>query len=59
MDEKLAGSIKKNKGLLRQLTALNNKVKGLEVRIKELEKNLYYPTEEEIKNIKFGGTDQD
>ena len=51
--------IKKNKGLLRQLTCLNNEVKELKERIKKLEKkDTYYPvTEKEIRDIKVGGTD--
>ena len=59
MDEKLAESIKKNKGLLRQLTCLNNEIKGLKERIKKLEKkDTYYPmTEKEVRDIKVGGTD--
>ena len=59
MDEKLVESIKKNKGILRQLTALNNEVKGLKDKVKALEqKDSYYPNVE-IKNIKVGGTDPD
>lgn len=61
--------IKKNKRLLRQLTYLNNEVKKLKGRIKNLEnRDSYYPvggvgivrsrnSEEEIKNIKIGLTD--
>ena len=59
MDEKTAKLIKENKRILRQLTALNNEVKGLKDKVKALEqKGSYYPmTEEEIRNIKVGGTD--
>ena len=58
MDKNLEESIKKNKSILRQLTSLNNEIKGLKIRVKKLEqKYSYYPTEEEIKDIKIGGTD--
>jgi len=72
MDEKLAKSIKENKGILRQLTTLDNQMKAMislyrdvvvsqgnfEKRIKRLEeKDSYYPMEEEVRNIKIGGTD--
>jgi len=58
MNEKLAESIKKNKGLLRQLTSLNNELKKLKSRIKALEqRDDCYPTEKEIENLKVGGTD--
>ena len=59
MDEKTYELIRKNKGLLRQLTCLNNEVKELKGRIKKLEQeDTYYPmTEKEIRNIKIGGTD--
>ena len=51
-------SIKKNKGILRQLTSLNNEIKELKIRVRKLEqKDSYYPTEEEVKKIKVGGTD--
>jgi len=51
-------SIKKNKGILRQLTSLNNEIKKLNIRVNKLEQvQTYYPTEEEIRNIKIGGTD--
>jgi len=57
MDENLVELIKKNKDILRQLTSLNNEIKGLKSRVKKLEqKDSYYPTEEEIINIKVGGT---
>lgn len=52
MDEKLVESIKKNRGVLRQLTALNNEVKELRDKIKKLEqKDSYYPNAEELKRI--------
>ena len=58
MDEKLAESIKKNKGILKQFTFLNNEVKKLKSRIKALEKrDSCYPTEEEISKVKVGGND--
>ena len=42
----------------KQLTNLNNEVKDLKSRVKTLEQNnSYYPTKEEIENIKVGGTD--
>ena len=67
MDEKLAESIKKNKGILRQLTDLNNRVKKLEKKEEEVflqqisKVDIIIPTpimsEEKIRNIKVGGTD--
>ena len=58
MNEKLSDSIKKNKGILRQLTSLNNEIKELKRRVRKLEqKDTYYPTEGEIRNFKIGGTD--
>ena len=58
MNEKLSDSIKKNKGILKQLTSLNNEIKGLKIRVKKLEqKDSYYPTEGEIKDIKVGLND--
>ena len=52
--EKIIKSIKENKGILRQLTDLNKRVKRLE------QKDTYYPyTKEKIANIKVGGTDPD
>ena len=73
MDEQLTKLIKENKGILRQLTDLNDMVKGLtiihkdmviddsylEKRVRTLEQvQTYYPlTEKEIANIKIGGTD--
>jgi len=50
MEEQLANLIKENKGILRQLTYLNNEVKKLKGRIFQLEqKNSYYPNVEEIR----------
>ena len=52
--EKVIKLIKENKGILRQLTDLNKRVKRLE------QKDTYYPyTKGEIANIKVGGTDPD
>ncbi|GAI77302.1 unnamed protein product [marine sediment metagenome] len=60
MDEKVAERIKNNKGILRQLTALNNEVKELKSRVKALEKrDSCYLTEEELLREKVGGTDPD
>lgn len=57
--EKLTKSIKENKGILRQLTSLNNEIRHLKGRVRKLEKtkNIYPSTEGEIANIKVGGTD--
>jgi len=50
MEEQLANLIKENKGILRQLTYLNNEVKKLKGRIFQLEqKDSYYPNVEEIR----------
>jgi len=50
MDEQLSNLIKKNRGILRQLTYLNNEVKELRGKVKKLEqKESYYPNAEEIK----------
>ena len=38
MDEKIAELMKKNKGILRQLTSLNNEVRQLKGRVRKLEK---------------------
>lgn len=59
MDQiKLDKLIKENRGILRQLTDLNNEVNKLKNKVKKLEQqNSYYPIQEEIKNIKLGGTD--
>ena len=58
MDEQLINLIKENKGILRQLVALNNEIRELKGRVKKLEQSdSYYPSKEEIANIKAGGTD--
>jgi len=72
--EELAKLIKENKEILKQLDTLNNKMQGiislyrdvvvdnsmLEKRVRTLErKDSYYPTEEEVRNFKVGGTDPD
>ena len=59
MNENLEELTKKNKEISRQLTVLNNEVKELKVRIKQLEQvQTYYPmSEDEINNIKIGGSD--
>ena len=58
MKVKLDNLIKENKGILRQLTFLNNEVKEMRGKIKKLEqKDSYYPNAEEIRTIKIGGTD--
>ena len=46
MNENLVKLIKENKGLLRQLTTINNEIKELKERVKELEqKDTYCLTE--------------
>ena len=46
MNANLEELIKKNKGILRQLTALNNEIKELKVRVRQLEQaQTYYPLE--------------
>jgi len=58
VNENLAKLIKENKGLLRQLTIINNEIKELKEKVKELEqKNNYCLTEEELLKEKIGGTD--
>ena len=58
MNENLAKLIKENKGLLRQLTTINNEIKELKEKVKELEqKGTYCLTEEELLSEKIGGTD--
>lgn len=73
MDQnKLNKLIKKNRGILRQLTNLNNRVKELEKVIGEVTNSVKMfnrrrfevitrdrYSEEEIANIKVGGTDPD
>ena len=49
MDERTAESIKKNSGLLRQLTFMNNQLKEVKNRVKKLEdSNKIYPNEAEL-----------
>jgi len=60
MSKNLEELIKKNKGILRQLTALNNEVKKLKSRVKALERgDSYYPNVGELikrlKILKSGG----
>ena len=58
MKKQLTDLIKENKGILRQLITLNNEMKELRGRVRKLEqKDSYYSIQEEIKNIKVGGTD--
>ena len=59
MNENLEELIKKNKGILRQLTSLNNKIKKLKIRIKKLEqKGSYYPTEADLEEMNlYEGSD--
>ena len=58
MNENLAKLIKENKGLLRQLTTINNEIKELKEKVKKLEqKDTYCLTEEELLQEKIGGTD--
>lgn len=45
MDEKIAELIEKNKGILRQLTDLNKRVKKLEQR------DSYFPNQEELERM--------
>ena len=63
--EKITKSIKENKGILRQLTSLNNEIRQLKGRVRKLEKNQHTRfvllpdsemSKEEIANIKVGGT---
>ena len=51
--EKITKSIKDNRGILRQLTSLNNEVKELKGRVRKLEKM----EDTHPLNIKVGGTD--
>ena len=65
MNENLEELIKKNKGISRQLTALNNEIKELKVRVRQLEQvQTYYPLEYSeinetggVNNIKIGEID--
>ena len=64
MNANLEELIKKNKEISRQLTVLNNEVKELKVRVRQLEQaQTYYPLEYSginetggVDNIKIGGT---
>ena len=64
MNANLEELIKKNKEISRRLTALNNEVKELKVRVRQLEQaQTYYPLEYSeinetggVDNIKIGGT---
>ena len=57
--EKITKSIKENRGILRQLTFLNNEVRNLKGKILKLEqgKDIFPMTKKEISEIKVGGTD--
>ena len=65
MNENLEELIKKNKGISRKLTVLNNEVKELKIRVRQLEQaQTYYPLEYSginetggVDDIKIGGTD--
>jgi len=65
MNANLEELIKKNKKISRKLTALNNEVKELKIRVRQLEQaQTYYPLEYSginetggINNIKIGGND--
>lgn len=65
MEEQLAKLIKENRGVLRQLTDITNRLEKLEnpkekvvmEQIKVNIRNIPYPSDEEIANIKVGGTD--
>ena len=52
MEKQLANLIKENKGILRQLTYLNNEVKELQGKVKKLEqRDSYYPNAEELRRM--------
>ena len=58
MTKNISDLIKENKGLLRQLTALNNEVKELKEKARELELKGYYPNEIELREMNlYEGTD--
>ena len=64
MNANLEELIKKNKEISRRLTALNNEVKELKVRVRQLEQvQTYYSFDDGqvdsggVDNIKIGGTD--
>jgi predicted nuclease with TOPRIM domain len=50
LNEKIEESIKKNSGILRQFTSLNNEMKDLRGRVKKLEEEGSYFTR--VENIK-------
>ena len=57
MTENLSDLIKKNKGPLRQLTALNNEIKELKEKVRELELKSCYPNEIDLREMNlYGGT---
>ena len=57
MDIKTANLIKANKGLLRQLTALNNRVRAIEDSYKRFVRN-GYPDEQELQRMNvYEGSD--
>ena len=58
MTENISDLIKENKGLLRQLTALNNEIKELKEKVRELELKGCYPNEIELQAMNlYEGTD--
>ena len=65
MNENLKELIKKNKEISRRLTLLNNEIKELKVRVRQLEQaQTYYPLEYSeineiggVNSIKIGGSD--
>lgn len=58
MTKNISDLIKENKGLLRQLTALNNEVKELKEKARELELKGCYPNEIELREMNlYEGTD--
>ena len=65
MNANLEELTKKNKEISRKLTVLNNEIKELKVRVRQLEQaQTYYPLEYSeinkaggVNNIKIGGTD--
>ena len=65
MNENLEELIKKNKEISRRLTLLNNEIKELKVRVRQLEQaQIYYPLGYSeinetggVNNIKIGGSD--
>ena len=51
MTENLSELIKKNKGQLRQLTFLNNEIKELKEKVRELELKSCYPNEIDLREM--------